>query len=140
MYSGSRNPASTDSPRNTSLLHPTRSRSLSLRDRFFVLACWKKVFHAKGKEECSSAMQEWNLCSSFEVNLAMREERFSHVIGIVHNVKSTSDSIGVKGLYEVFVALQKTLAGEKGEEMPALEKRFTLLLRRPLQKIGRLED
>ena len=70
----------------------------------------------------------------------MREERFSHVIGIVHNVKSTSDSIGVKELYEVFVALQKTLAGEKGEEIPALEKRFTLLLRKLLEEIGRLED
>jgi len=51
---------------------------------------------SREKEECSSAMQEWNLCSSFEVNLAMREERFSHVVGIVHNVKSTSEVLAQK--------------------------------------------
>ena len=70
----------------------------------------------------------------------MREERLSDAVKIVHYVKNTYDSIGAKGLYEVFVALQKTLAGEKGEEIPALEKRFTLLLRKLLEEIGRLED
>jgi len=107
---------------------------------FFVLVCWKKVFHAKGKEECSSVMQEWNLCSSFEVNLAMREERLSDAVGNVYKVKNTFDSMGAKELYEVFVAFQKTLAVEKGEEkeIPALKKKFTLLLRRLLEEIGRL--
>ncbi|RLL91002.1 hypothetical protein BG32_02525 [Mesotoga sp. HF07.pep.5.2.highcov] len=102
------------------------------------MVCWKKVFHAKGKEECSSVMQEWNLCSSFEVNLAMREERLSDAVGNVYKAKNTLDSIGAKELYEVFIAFKKTVVGEKGEEVPALKKKFTLLLRRLLEEIGRL--
>lgn len=70
----------------------------------------------------------------------MREERLSDAVGNVYKVKNTFDSMGAKELYEVFVAFQKTVAGERGEEIPALEKRFTLLLRKLLEEIGRLED
>ncbi|HUM22448.1 hypothetical protein [Mesotoga prima] len=68
----------------------------------------------------------------------MREERLSDAVGNVYKVKNTFDSMGAKELYEVFVAFQKTLAVEKGEEIPALKKKFTLLLRRLLEEIGRL--
>jgi hypothetical protein len=68
----------------------------------------------------------------------MREERLSDAVGNVYKVKNTLDSMGAKELYEVFVAFQKTLAVEKGEEMLALKKKFTLLLRRLLEETGRL--
>ncbi len=139
MYSGSRNPEST-----IHLVTPHYYIQLGLgacpSGTIFCFGLLEEGISCKRKEECSSVMQEWNLCSSFEVNLAMREERLSDAVGNVYKVKNTFDSMGAKELYEVFVAFQKTLAVEKGEEkeIPALKKKFTLLLRRLLEEIGRL--
>lgn len=71
---------------------------------------------------------------------AVSEKRYADAAQIVHKIKSSSSTIGAKGLYELSVKLQKALEVEKEEEIKMLQMEFSIFLSKLLEKIAALID
>lgn len=73
-----------------------------------------------------------------KLNEAVSEKRYADAVQIVHKIKSSSSSIGAKGLYKLAINLQRALEVEKEEEIHNLQMEFSRLLRKILEKIATL--
>lgn len=66
---------------------------------------------------------------------AVREKRYPDATQIVHKVKGSTGSIGATQVYEAAVSLQRALAEEREDEIPALQEGFSRLLGRLLEEL-----
>jgi len=70
--------------------------------------------------------------TSLILGRAIEKEDYEEAAQIVHKLKSSSGSIGAKGLYEVATNLQRSLSNGDVEAMPKLHKEFEEMLQQVL--------
>jgi len=74
--------------------------------------------------------------TSLILSKAIEKEDYDDAAQIVHKIKSSSGSIGAKGLYEVASNLQKSLSHGEVEVIPKLHKKFEEILKQLLSVLS----
>lgn len=81
-----------------------------------------------------------NKDTSLILSRAIEKEDYKEAAQIVHKIKSSSGSIGAKGLYEIASNLQKALTNGDKEFIPKLHKEFEEILKQLLLVISQRVD
>ena len=74
--------------------------------------------------------------TSLILNRAIEKEDYEEAAQIVHKLKSSSGSIGAKGLYEVASKFQKSLSNGEVEVIPKLHKEFEEMVKELLSVLA----